>query len=306
MRALLLVNPEATSTTKAGRDVLAHALASELKLEVAHTRFRGHAAHLAARAAEDGFDLVVALGGDGTVNETVNGLLAKGAHAGVPWLAVVPGGSANVFARSLGIDPDPLEATYQLLNALAEGRTRTVGLARADNRWFTFNAGLGFDADVVSRVERHRSRGREASTARYVRTATATYLRRKPWRGPTITARLADGTVAGDLRSVIVTNSSTFTYLGNRAVRTNPNGSYDKGLGMFAVRSFGLPTVTRAISQMLRGVAGSGRNLLRYDDVDRVQVSASEPVNVQLDGDHLGRRSDVVFCAEPAALRVVA
>jgi hypothetical protein len=103
MRALLVVNPKATATTARARDVLAHALASETKLDVVHTNARGHAMELARQAAVDGLDLVVALGGDGTVNEVVNGLLTNGPGPGIPALAVVPGGSTNVFARALGL-----------------------------------------------------------------------------------------------------------------------------------------------------------------------------------------------------------
>ena len=163
MRALLVVNPNATTTTAAGRDVLAHALASELKLEVLVTRYRGHAAEATAQAVRDGVELLVAHGGDGTVNEVVNGMLrghrrpGRRPPRGMPAaLAVVPGGSANVFARALGMPRDPVEATAQLLRALGAGRSRLVGLGRADDRWFTFNAGMGWDADVVAAVEQMR------------------------------------------------------------------------------------------------------------------------------------------------------
>ena len=306
MRALLVVNPQATSTTPRGRDVLAHALASAVKLDMVQTQYRGHAADLAARAAEDGYDLVVAHGGDGTVNEIVNGLLARGIHPGVPALGVVPGGSANVFARALGIDRDPVEATYQLLNAMNHGRSRLVGLGRADDRWFTFNAGLGWDADVVHRVEQHRSRGHDASAALYVRSAAAIWLRRPRRDVPSLTARLSEGTVEENLRLALLSNTHTWTYLGRRPVRTNPRGSFDSGLGLFALRSLGAPTVTRALAQGLRGAGGvSGRNLVRHDDVDLVQLSSSAPVGLQVDGDYLGRRVEVEFTAAPRALRVV-
>ncbi|CAM5272305.1 lipid kinase YegS [Streptomyces hirsutus] len=181
MRALLVVNPAATTTSARTRDVLIHALASEMKLEAVTTEYRGHARDLGRQAAEsDDIDLVVALGGDGTVNEVVNGLL----HAGpdpehLPGLAVVPGGSTNVFARALDLPNHPVEATGALLDALREGRERTVGLGLTSApgtddegvppRWFTFNAGLGFDAGVVGRVEQHRERGRKSTHALYMR-----------------------------------------------------------------------------------------------------------------------------------------
>ncbi len=286
--------------------MLAHALAGAVKLDMLQTEYRGHGAELAARAAEDGYDLVVAHGGDGTVNEIVNGLLARGVHAGVPALGVVPGGSANVFARALGIDQDPVGAAYQLLNAVHHGRSRLVGLGRADDRWFTFNAGLGWDADVVHQVEQHRSRGHDASAALYVRSAAAGW-RRRPRRGvPSLTARLSDGTVEENLRMALLSNTDTWTYLGRRPVRTNPRASFDGGLGLFALRSLGVPTVTRALAQGLRGAGEvSGRNLVRHDDVDVVQVNSSAPVGLQVDGDYLGRRVGVEFTAAPQALRVV-
>jgi diacylglycerol kinase family enzyme len=203
VRALLVVNPNATSTTAAGRDVLAHALASELKLEVLVTRYRGHAAEATAQAVRDGVELLVAHGGDGTVNEVANGMLQgtggpvrpppgvrellppgerESRPACGPALAVVPGGSANVFARALGMPRDPVEATAQILRSLAAGHSRLVGLGRADDRWFTFNAGMGWDADVVAEVERMRFRGLAATPLRYAATALRQYYRQ--WRDP--------------------------------------------------------------------------------------------------------------------------
>ena len=111
MRALLVVNPKATATSARVRDVLIRALGSDLKLDVAETQRRGHAIALAEQAAADGLDLVVALGGDGTMNEVVNGLMRLPDPAARPALAVVPGGSANVFSRVLGQPLDPVEAT---------------------------------------------------------------------------------------------------------------------------------------------------------------------------------------------------
>ena len=135
MRAVLIVNPTATSTTTAGRDLLAHALKSRLQLTIEHTRHRGHGGEIAQAAVQDGVDLVVVHGGDGTVSNVVNGLLGRPRQppAGhVPALAIVPGGSANVTARSLGIPPGPVDATNQLIWLLdkygPEKRWRRIGL----------------------------------------------------------------------------------------------------------------------------------------------------------------------------------
>src|SRR4051794_1981019 len=131
MRALVVVNPAATATTPKGRDVLVGALASELKVDVAETRQRGHGRELGVRAAADGVDVVVTLGGDGTVNEVVNGLLEHGPAPHLPTLAVVPGGSTNVFSRALGRSRKPMTATTQILGALRNRRTRLVSLGTA-------------------------------------------------------------------------------------------------------------------------------------------------------------------------------
>jgi diacylglycerol kinase family enzyme len=134
MRALLIVNPHATSTNERRRDLLAHALAGEMSLQVARTESRGHAMRLAAAAADSGVDVVVVHGGDGTVNEVVNGLMYRGVRLDTPLLAVVPGGSTNVFARALGVDPEPTVAPEPILEALAHNRSLTVSQGRAHDR----------------------------------------------------------------------------------------------------------------------------------------------------------------------------
>src|SRR6185369_4535651 len=162
MRALLVCNPKATTTSERARDVLVRALRSETDLDVEYTRRRGHAITLAREARKGGADMVVALGGDGTVNEVVNGLLHDGTGPDVPALAVVSGGSTNVFARALGLPMDWAEGTGVILEAIRAGRSRQIGLGRADDRYFTFCAGYGLDAEVIQRVERARLRGRKA------------------------------------------------------------------------------------------------------------------------------------------------
>jgi diacylglycerol kinase family enzyme len=311
VRALLVVNPQATSTTAAGREVLAHALASELKLDVLQTQYRGHAAEATAAAVRGGTELVIAHGGDGTVNEVVNGLLearppGEGpADAEAPLFAVVPGGSANVFARALGLPKDPLEATSAVLHALADRRTRTVGLGRADDRWFTFNAGLGWDAEVVASVERARARGHEASPTRYARTALRHYLRQL--RNPrSLTIELPGEEPASGLRLAMVCATDPWTYLGSRPVRTNPGCGETDGLALFALRSLGPGTVLPLIREILRKQGDpNGPNILSRDELPLIRVSSDTPVALQVDGDYLGERSEVEFVAVPRALRVV-
>jgi diacylglycerol kinase family enzyme len=304
MRAVLVVNPQATATTPAGRDVLAHALASEVKLDVIETDYRGHAMTAAAKAAEEGVDLVVAHGGDGTVNEVVNGLLTS---ARAPMLAVVPGGSANVFARALGLPRNPVEATHVLLTALEEGRNRRVGLGRAswgtDSRYFTFNAGVGWDADVVAGVDRRR--GKQTGPALYARIAVATYL--KPSHGqPQLQIELPGEEPHQGMRMAFVSNTDPWSYLGNRPVHLNAGCTFDAGLGLYSLSTLRLPTVLRALRQAVsrRGNQHGGK-LLRRDDVESIRVTAEEPVRLQVDGDLVGERTNVEFTSVPKALTVV-
>lgn len=310
MRALLVVNPNATSTTAAARDVIAQALGNQLDLQVVHSDHRGHAAELARAAASDGVALIVVHGGDGTVNEVVNGLLGRAVPGvvpapGTPAIAVVPGGSANVFARSLGVSPEPLEATQQLLEAIAARHVRHVGLGGADERWFLFNAGLGWDADVVHAVEQRRSNGKEATPGRYFRAAVRHFLRsaRHPAR---LTVEVPGQEPVAAVHMAFLSSSDPWTYFGQRSVHTNPTTTEDGGLGLFGVTSLGPLTLARVVPQMLsRRSNPRARKLLRLDNVPEVRVRCSEPTGLQLDGEYLGLRSEVHFYRVPKALAVL-
>jgi diacylglycerol kinase family enzyme len=305
MRALLVVNPKATATTARARDVLAHALASETKLDVVHTNARGHALELARQAAVDGLDLVVALGGDGTVNEVVNGLLTDGPRPGLPALAVVPGGSTNVFARALGLPDSPVEATGDLLEALRIDRRRTLGLAKADDRWFTFCAGLGLDASVVRRTDAKRARGRKATPALFVTEAVNDFFTGADRRHPPLTLT-RDGAEPERLGLALVCNTAPWTYLGNRPVLPCPRASFDTGLDVFGLRRLRTGSTLRALRQILSSDPElRGRQVLSLHDLDGFTVSADAPLPFQLDGDDLGERTSVTFRAVPRALDVI-
>ncbi|WP_037674107.1 diacylglycerol kinase family protein [Streptomyces griseus] len=321
MRALLVVNPAATTTSARTRDVLIHALASEMKLDAVTTEYRGHARDLGRQAAESAdVDLVVALGGDGTVNEVVNGLL----HAGpdperLPGFAVVPGGSTNVFARALDLPNHPVEATGALLDALREGRERTVGLGLASgtpgtddeavpSRWFTFNAGLGFDAGVVGRVEQHRERGRKSTHALYVRQAVRQLLGEPHRRHGTITLERPDADPVTDLVLSIVCNTSPWTYLGNRPVYASPKASFDTGLDIFGLSRLSTASVARYGTQLLTSSperGPRGKHAVSLHDLTQFTLHSKVPLPLQMDGDHLGLRTSVTFTGVRRALRVI-
>ena len=305
MRALLVVNPKATATTERMRDVLAHALASETKLDVVQTTARGHATSLARQAVVDGLDVVVALGGDGTVNEVVNGLLSDGPVPGQPALAVVPGGNANVFARALGLPGNPVEATSQLLDALRGDRRRTVGLGQADDRWFTFCAGLGLDAEVVRRVEHKRADGRKASPGLFVRQGVQQFFRHGRRSEPAISVH-ADGLEPARIGLALVCNTDPWTYLGPRPVRPCPTASFEDGLDLFGLRSLGTLTTLRHLRQILsEHPRPHGKAVYALHDVAGFRLTADRPMALQVDGDDLGDRSEVVFRGVPDALDVL-
>jgi diacylglycerol kinase family enzyme len=321
MRALVVVNPAATSTTAKVRDVLVGALASELKLDVVETSHRGHARELGVQATADGIDVVVAVGGDGTVNEVVNGLLERGLSPDLPTLAVVPGGSTNVFSRALGRSRDPVEATAEILESLRAGRTRLVslGTARASGtadasddgwsapRWFVFAAGLGFDAEVIARVEAQRAEGRRSSGSLYVREATTAFLLGRERRRPAMTLQLAGEPPVDDLFLCLVSNVSPWTYLGARPLNPSPEASFDAGLDVFAMSRMGPLRMLRALRQTLaRRPDARGRGVHRRHDLEGLSVTASRPQGWQLDGDHLGTATGLRVRHVPAALRVVA
>jgi YegS/Rv2252/BmrU family lipid kinase len=304
-RARLIVNPEATSTSPRARDVLTQALASQVELEVAETKARGHAAELAFDATEAEYDVVLVLGGDGTVNEAVNGMLADGVASRTPLLGVVPGGSTNVFARAIGMPDDLVEATGHLLELLRGNRDRTIGLGRADQRWFTFTAGLGLDAEVVARVERKRAAGRRSTHGLYVRTALRSMAARK---GVPLTLTELDQPVDEPVGMVLVGNTSPWTYLGRLPVDPLPGASFDLGLDLLALRQMGMSRTLRVARQALgrRQRAPRGHNVVHRHDIPGFTVEADEPVAFQVDGDYLGHQQAVVFGSVPKALRVLA
>ena len=320
MRALLVANPAATTTTRKVRDVLVRALSTELKVEVAETTHRGHARELAAGATEDGIDVVVTLGGDGTVNEAANGLLAGGPGPHVPTLAVVPGGSTNVFSRALGRSRDPVEATGEILDSLRAGRTRLVPLGTASAltgdpgtaedwtapRWFVFAAGMGFDADVISRVEAQRARGRRSTGALYVRSGVASFLLGRDRRRPPLTLTQPGEPPVDGLFLALVSNVSPWTYLGARPIDPSPEASLDTGLDVYAMGRVGVVRMLHHLRQTMADRPDArGRGVHRWHDLAELELTSSRPQGWQLDGDHLGAATGLRVRSVPDALRVV-
>ncbi len=326
----MVANPRATSTTERQRDVLVHALAADAKLEVEETANRGHAAALACRAMRDRVDVVVAVGGDGTVNEVVNGLLTDGVHPDLPALGVVPGGSTNVFARALGLPNDPFEATAVLIDAMATRRTQRIGVGQADERYFLFTAGMGYDAAVVAAVEAHRRRGKTSTHRLYVRTAVSTYFRQDR-RHPRLRLELLDGGTIDGLHMALVTNCDPWTYLGNTPISPTPQASFATGLDVYARTRMGALGLLLAAGGMLNrraaASAAPGSAVKRITapfrrtprspdstvkfgariehDLRSFVLSSSRPMPFQVDGDALEYRDRVEFRSIPDALEVL-
>ena len=305
MRVLVVTNPRATATSARERDVLAHALASVAELEVVETANRGHAAALACRAMRNGTDVVVALGGDGTVNEVINGLLTDGVHADVPALGVVPAGSTNVFARALQIPTDRIEATGLLLESLRSGAARSISLGQADERWFCFAAGLGFDAAIVHGVERKRRQGRRSTHVLYTKVGIAEFLRAER-RHPMVRVELPDGTVLDQVYFTIVANADPWTFVGNRPLHPTPDVSFENGLGLYARRRMGTVGMLFGMARMSGPRPRVGkRGAYLVHDLPALTVLADEPLPFQVDGDALELREKVTFRSVPEAIRVV-
>ncbi|QPP06659.1 diacylglycerol kinase family lipid kinase [Streptomyces bathyalis] len=322
MRALLVVNPVATTTSLRTREVITHALASDLELDVVTTESRGHARELARLAAQNGeTKLVIALGGDGTVNEVVNGLLHQGPDPeGLPRLAVVPGGSTNVFARALGLPNHAVEATGQLLDAIESGRERTIGLGLASGvpdtedaclrpRWFTFCAGLGFDAGVVGRVEQKRELGKRSTHALYVRQVLKQFAKEQHRSRGTIRLEREGHEPLEDLVASIVCNTAPWTYLGNRPVYAAPQASFDTALDVLGLSRLTPLAMSRYGTQLLTSSperGPRGKHAVTLHDVVDFTLHSQVPLPFQMDGDHLGVRNSVNFTGVRRALRVIA
>ncbi|HEY2521162.1 MAG TPA: diacylglycerol kinase family protein [Streptosporangiaceae bacterium] len=321
MRALLIVNPWATTTTKPVLDTIVGTLAAQAEIEVVETRYRGDARELAARAADEGWDALLVLSGDGTINEVVNGLMDKAAigagqppvHGGelagrLPAIGAIPGGNANVFTRDLGVPADPVAAVQVIAARLGAGTTRTIGLGLAGDRYFTFNAGLGWDAEVVRGVEEERAQGRPASTGLYVRTALRQYYRKTDRRHPELTVEAADGTRIDPVALAIISNTTPWSYAGQRPVSPTPAASFDTGLDAFLLRRLRTISTLNALRQMTRrtGQPMTGKYLVSLHDQAEITVRSRKPAALQVDGDYVGDAESVTFRSVPGALRVIA
>jgi diacylglycerol kinase family enzyme len=316
VRGLLIVNRHATSMTGTVADLAVRSLAGLADLQIERTQYRGHARDL---AAETDADVIIVHGGDGSVNEVVNGVMSRASADGPggdgpgadgrgrPLIAIIPGGGANVLARSLGLPVDAAAAIRQLREALEAGRSRTIGLGLAGDRYFTFSAGLGWDAEVVGEVDRLRAEGHRESPALFLRTMVRTYYRSTERRRPALTLERDGGPPVSDLFMTIITNRSPWTYLNSRAVLPVPRPDFSSGLDVLAMRRLRLLRLVAVVGQMLyiRSRPPRGRDLLAVLGSETLTVRSARPIAFQVDGEYLGETETVKFQFVPHSLRVV-
>lgn len=331
------------------RDVLTGALAHEIDLEVVTTTHRGHAQELGRRARVEHFDLVITLGGDGTINETVNGLLDAGPDPNLPILATIPGGSANVLARALGFPNDPIEATGLVLESLRSSSTHDIGLGRVEFtplpdsaappfagpmldaplvdkapvldvqaesprsaapesvvHWFTINAGLGLDADVIRAMEEQRASGYTATGPRYLMTALRQYAKDSDEDTPRLRILRPGVPDITGIVWAIVQNTAPWTYLGPVPINPCPQASFDVGLDVFAPHSLGFWSAARLGSRMVRGsrMGPIKGELTLLHDQPGFDIVSDRPIALQVDGDSMGMVTRAQFLSVAHALRI--
>lgn len=300
-----MVNPKATTTTDVTRDVLISALADKFHLEVVTTTHRGHAGELAERARTEGMDCILTLGGDGTVHEVVNGLLAAGPAPNLPVLGTVPGGSANVFARALGYPQDAVESTGLLLRAMRDASTRTISLGKVNDRYFTFTTGLGIDAEIMMRMDAARAKGKSATPTRYLATTLSHFFRGSDRKEASLVLHRPGEEPIEDVFLVIVQNTSPWTYFGAHPINPSPQASFETGLDLWGTKTLGIPSSLRLGTRMVFSRSkGSPKSIVAWHDVDEFRITATRPTAMQVDGEVVGEVDDVLFTSIPRALRV--
>jgi diacylglycerol kinase family enzyme len=292
---VLIVNPYSSGVTKDGVAAVEEALGTVAHVVRRQTEGAGHAAELAAEAAETA-DAVVVYSGDGTYNEAVNGAAGR-----IPF-GFVPGGGASVFPRALGLGRDPAAAAGRIAGALAASRTRSIALGRVNGRRFLFSAGVGLDGEAVRRVD-GRGRGpdgRRASNLVFGLTVMRTLLERRLRFEP-----LLEVEGYGRAAFIFVANGRPYTYAGPLPFNVLREAEFEHGLDFVAPREVKPLGVPRLVVELLRGTAGDDPRVLSGHDLDAVTVRCDVPLPLQADGEDLGDVTEAFFTAERNALDVL-
>jgi diacylglycerol kinase family enzyme len=302
-RMLIIVNPYATTMSVRLKHLVVYALQGRYEVEAIETERRGHAIELVTAAVGQAFDVVVAFGGDGTVNEAANGL----AGTGTP-LTVLPGGSNNVFCKMLGIPNDVVDATEHLLRMADRWEPRRVDLGRVNGRWFTFAAGFGLDASVVERVDAHPGLKARYGAWYYASAAVGVFLRRYVVNPPRVEIEVGGETVRGV--SAFFQNGEPYTYFKSRPVNLVEGARLDSGdlagVMLTRARPYDVPTVTfRALSGAAR--IAKHRAITAFAGIRHATIRSVDgrPVPLQVDGDHMSDETVAELSVASGALHVV-
>jgi diacylglycerol kinase family enzyme len=303
-RLLVIVNPYATTVSDRLKNLVVYALRGSYHVDAVDTQKQGHATELGREAAREGYDAVVAFGGDGTLNEAANGL----AGSATP-LGCLPGGRTNVFCRILGLPHDVVDATEHLLQMADRWSTRPVDLGNAGGRRFLFSAGLGLDASVVEQVDTHPQLKARFGEYYYTVIVLRTFNRRYLRRPPRLEASLGGERVEGV--SAFVQNAAPYTYFGSRRIDIGEGAALDSGDMSAAVlrraSPVDIPTLAwRALSR--RPKVASHRRITAFSAVSEMEIRSLDerPLPLQVDGDYIVELESVSFGIEPGALQVVA
>jgi len=302
-RMLIIVNPYATTVSDRLRHLVVYALQGRFEVDAVDAEARGHATELCREAAHEGYDVVVAFGGDGTVNEAANGLLGSPTP-----LSCLPGGSANVFGKMLGIPGDVVDATEHLLAMADDWRPRRVDVGIVNGRCFTFASGLGLDASVVERVDANPHMKARLGPYFFTWVAVSTFLRRYLLAPPRLEVDAAGRTLGGV--TAIVQNGSPFTYFQDRPIELADGASLDSGAlaggVLHRATLMSMPFIAwRAFSSRAR-VAGH-RQVTGLPDLSELVVRSADgrTLPLQVDGDYLGEVTEARYSVLPHALNVI-
>jgi diacylglycerol kinase family enzyme len=303
-RMLVIVNPYATTVSDRLRNLVVYALQSRYEVEAVDTERRDHATQICREAAGEGYDLVVAFGGDGTVNEAANGLLGSETP-----LSCLPGGATNVFHRTLGIPGDVVDATEHLLAMADDFRPRKVDLGLVNGRAFVFSSGVGLDASVVERVDAHPRLKARLGEWYYSWAALSTFNRRYLVRPPRMRVTVDGEALEGV--TVVAQNSDPFTFFGSRPIRVCDGAGLDTGSLSAAVlrraAPIDLPTLMPRLLSGRASTFARHRQVAGFSDVSELLVESVDdrPLPIQVDGDHIGAEHSIRFTSAPSALTVV-
>ena len=296
-KVLLIVNPYAGSVSPRKREVIVKALAADFKVEVAETNARDHATELGRDGVDRGFDAVLALGGDGTINEVAQAMVGSEVALGV-----LPGGTTNVLARSLGMPTDPIDATAFLASRLRSGTRRRINVGRIDSRYFLFSTGIGLDAEVVKRVESDPERDSKKREWLFMKHA---------WAAGTTTYRTTEHLLTVEVEGeepyecvfAVCCNGRPFTYFKKWPVDACPLARLDLGLDVLAVSKVRLPTAPRiAWGVFVSRSHPRWRNNHYWHDIPAATVVAKQPMPIQVDGDYVGQIERATIELVPDAL----